>query len=99
VKRTLALCTTLTMLLGACGVSPQSQQALNVQQQACTAGDPNACVAANHQAQANQAEAAYNNSLAASFGAAILSGAAAGAVAGATAPQPIYVNQYSPHRY
>jgi hypothetical protein len=99
VIRTLALCTTLTMLLAACGVSPQSQQTLNVQQQACAAGNPNACVAAGQQAQANQAEAAYNNSIAASFGAAILSGATAGAVAGAMAPRPVYVNQYSPHRW
>jgi len=56
--------------------------------------NPDACVAAGNQAQANQAEAAANNAIAASLGAAILSGAAAGAVAGATAPQPIYVNHY-----
>ena len=92
--RILALSTTLTMLLSACGVSPQSQQALAVQQQGCARGDPDACMAAGNQAQANQAEAATNNAIAASLGAAILSGAAAGAVAGATAPQPIYVNRY-----
>jgi hypothetical protein len=100
VKITLVLCTTLTMLLGACGASPQSQQALVVQQQGCAAGNPDACVAASNQAQANQAEAANNNAIAASLGAAVLSGAAAGAVAGVTAPQPIYVNQYRPpHRW
>ncbi len=44
-------------------------------------------------------EAATNNAIAASFGAAILSGAAAGAVAGATAPQPIYVNHYGYHHW
>jgi hypothetical protein len=76
------------MLLGACGVSPQSQQALAVQQQGCAAGDPDACM-----------EAATNNAIAASLGAAILSGAAAGAVAGATAPQPIYVNHYGGWRH
>ena len=98
-KRKLALCTALTMLLGACGVSPQSQQALAVQQQGCAAGDPDACMAAGNQAQANQMEAATNNAIAASLGAAILSGAAAGAVAGATAPQPIYVNHYGGWRH
>jgi hypothetical protein len=96
VKRKLALCAALTMLLGACGVSPQSQQALAVQQQGCAAGDPDACMAAGNQAQANQMEAA---TIAASLGAAILSGAAAGAVAGATAPQPIYVNHYGGWRH
>ena len=45
------------MLLGACGASPQSQQTLAVQQQGCAAGNPDACVAASNQAQANQAEA------------------------------------------
>jgi hypothetical protein len=85
------------MLLGACGASPQSQQALAVQQQGCAAGNPDACMAAGNQAQANQAEAAANSAIAASLGAAILSGAAAGAVAGATAPQPVYVSQYGWH--
>jgi hypothetical protein len=94
VNRPLAFCTAMTLLLGACGVSPQSQQALMVQQQRCAAGDRDACMAANYQAQANQQELASNNAIAASLGAALLSGVAAGAVAGATAPQPVYVNHY-----
>jgi hypothetical protein len=98
VKRTLALCTALTLLLAACGVSPQSQQALMIQQQQCAAGDQDACMAANYQAQANQAEAANNNAIAATLGAALISGAVAGAVAGATAPQPVYINHYGWHR-
>ena len=90
-KRTLALVAAVALLLTACGVSPQSQQALIVQQQQCTAGDQDACTAANYQAQANQAEAANNNAVAATVGLAVLSGVAAGAAAGAT------VNSYRWH--
>ncbi len=90
-KRTLALGAAVALLLTACGVSPQSQQALIVQQQQCTAGDQDACTAANYQAQANQAEAANNSAVAATVGLAVLSGVAAGAAAGAT------VNSYRWH--
>ncbi len=98
-KRTLALGTSLTLLLAACGVSPQSQQALLVEQQQCAAGDQDACMAANYQAQANQAEAANNSAVAATLGAALITGVAAGVVAGATAPQPVYVNHYGGYGY
>jgi type 1 fimbria pilin len=87
------------MLLAACGVSPQSQQALNIQQQQCASGDQDARVAANYQAQANQAEAAHNNAVAATLGAALLAGVAAGITAGATAPHPVYVNSYSHYNH
>ena len=90
-KRTLVVFTAVTMLLAACGVSPASQQALVVQQQRCAAGDQDACVAANNQALANQVEAANNNAIAVSLGAALLGGVAAGVAAGLTAPQPVYV--------
>jgi hypothetical protein len=90
-KRTLALGTAVALLLAGCGASPQSQQALIVQQQQCAAGDPDACTAVGYQAQANQAEAANNTAVAASVGAALLSGVAAGAIAGAT------VNSYRWH--
>lgn len=89
-KRTVVVFTAVTMLLAACGVSPASQQALVVQQQHCAAGDQDACVAANNQALANQAEAANNNAIAVSLGAALLGGVAAGVATGLTA-QPVYV--------
>ena len=90
-KRTLVVFTAVTMLLAACGVSPASQQALVVQQQHCAAGDQDACVAANNQALANQAEAANNAAIGASVAAALLGGIAAGVAVGLTAPQPVYV--------
>ena len=95
-KRTLVVFTAVTMLLAACGVSPASQQALVVQQQHCAAGDQDACVAANNQALANQAEAANNAAIGASVAAAILGGIAGGILDG-LAPQPVYVVR--PTRY
>jgi hypothetical protein len=59
-RRTIAIIVASACLLAGCGVSPQSQQALNTQQAGCNAGNQDACTAAGYQAQANQQEAAQN---------------------------------------
>lgn len=77
-----------------CAVSPEHQKALADLQTACAAGNPDACVAAGYQSQANQQEAQANQAAAANIGAAILAGAAAGAVIADQRPvyvQPVYV--------
>jgi type IV secretory pathway TrbL component len=59
-KRAISIIVASALLLAGCGVSPQSQQALNTAQAGCNAGDQDACTAAGYQAQSNQAEAAQN---------------------------------------
>ena len=59
-RRTIAIIAASAFLLAGCGVSPQSQRALDTAQAGCNAGDQDACTAAGYQAQSNQAEAAQN---------------------------------------
>jgi len=90
-RRIISSTLAVTVLLAGCA-SPASQQNLFALQQQCAAGNPDACTAANFQAQANQQEAAQN-AQAFSTGLAILGGAAilAGGIAAS--------NNYHPHHY
>ena len=76
-KRSLMLGAMLLSLAGC--VSPESQARLTTLQQQCGAGDPDACTAANYQAQANQQELQNNSAVAAGIiGGVLLGGVVVG---------------------
>ena len=78
-KRVLTFGAIGAMLLLAGCVSPESANQLAVLQQQCAAGDPDACTAANYQAQANQQELQNNSAIAAGIiGGVLLGGVVVG---------------------
>jgi uncharacterized lipoprotein NlpE involved in copper resistance len=80
-KRTITVITAISLLLAGCA-NPATQQQLNANNQACAAGDPDACTAAQYTAQQAAAETQQNTN-AAVTGLAILG--VLGAVAGGAA--------------
>lgn len=85
-KKSMAYILSASIFLSGC-VSQQSMDRLSALQAQCAAGDRNACIAAQYQAQANQQEQNTNAAIAAGVGAALIGAAAIGAAAADRGPR------------